>query len=78
MVWILHLQLPLDRIPGPSSVTSESTKSNGFKIYPTEESDDQLVTKGLVLGDFESAVALCLSSDQFVDAILLAVHQQTL
>ena len=31
----------------PSSVTSESTKSNGFRIYPTEESDDRLVTKAL-------------------------------
>ena len=59
---------------GPSSVTSESMKSNGFRIYPTEESDDRLVTKALVLGDFESAVALCLSSDRFADAILLAVR----
>ena len=60
---------------GPSSVTSESTKSNGFRIYPADESDvDRLVTKALVLGDFESAVALCLSSDRFADAILLAVR----
>lgn len=60
---------------GPSSVTSESLKSNNFKIYPTDESDtDRLVTKALVLGDFESAVALCLSSDRFADAILLAVR----
>ena len=60
---------------GPSSVTSESTKTNGFRIYPGEESDvDRLVTKGLVLGDFDSAVALCLSSDRFADAILLAVR----
>ncbi|KAF8816748.1 hypothetical protein BYT27DRAFT_7181181 [Phlegmacium glaucopus] len=60
---------------GPSSVTSESAKSNGFRIYPGEESDvDRLVTKALVLGDFDSAVALCLSSDRFADAILLAVR----
>jgi protein transport protein SEC31 len=60
---------------GPSSVTSESTKTNGFRIYPGEESDvDRLVTKALVLGDFDSAVALCLSSDRFADAILLAVR----
>ena len=46
---------------GPSSVTSESTKNNGFRIYPSEESEtDGLVTKALVLGDFESAVSLCL------------------
>ncbi|KAF8156599.1 hypothetical protein B0H34DRAFT_467700 [Crassisporium funariophilum] len=60
---------------GPSSVTSETTKNNGFRIYPAEESEtDRLVTKALVLGDFESAVALCLSSDRFADAILLAVR----
>ena len=42
-------------------VTSESTKTNGFRIYPGEEPDvDRLVTKALVLGDFDSAVALCL------------------
>ena len=60
---------------GPSSVTSESTKVNGFRIYPSEESDiDRLVTKALVLGDFDSAVALCLSSNRYADAILLAVR----
>ncbi|KAG6812361.1 hypothetical protein H0H92_003261 [Tricholoma furcatifolium] len=60
---------------GPSSVTSEVLKSNSFRIYPSDESDvDRLVTKALVLGDFESAVSLCLSSDRFADAILLAVR----
>lgn len=60
---------------GPSSVTSDSTKINGWRIYPSEESDvDRLVTKALVLGDFDSAVALCLSSGRFADAILLAVR----
>ena len=60
---------------GPSSVSSEPTKSATFRIYPVDESDtDRLVTKALVLGDFESAVSLCLSSDRFADAILLAVR----
>ncbi|KAF8056621.1 hypothetical protein FPV67DRAFT_1431053 [Lyophyllum atratum] len=60
---------------GPSSVSSESLKSNSFRIYPNDESEiDRLVTKALVLGDFESAVSLCLSSDRFADAILLAVR----
>lgn len=60
---------------GPSSVSSETTKSNGFRIYPADESNiDRLVTKALVLGDFESAVSLCLSADRFADAILLAVR----
>ncbi|KAF9057047.1 hypothetical protein BJ165DRAFT_1418148 [Panaeolus papilionaceus] len=61
---------------GPSSVTSETARgANSFKIYTSEESEiDRLVTKALVLGDFESAVSLCLSSDRFADAILLAVR----
>ncbi|KAG7440702.1 uncharacterized protein BT62DRAFT_937821 [Guyanagaster necrorhizus] len=60
---------------GPSSVTSETSKSNTFKIYPADESEtDRLVTKALVLGDFDSAVSLCLSSDRFADAILLAAR----
>ncbi|PCH44664.1 hypothetical protein WOLCODRAFT_26929 [Wolfiporia cocos MD-104 SS10] len=59
---------------GPSSVASEVLKGNTFRIYPADESEtDRLVTKALVLGDFESAVSLCLSSNRFADAILLAV-----
>ncbi|KAF8878677.1 hypothetical protein CPB84DRAFT_1852312 [Gymnopilus junonius] len=49
--------------------------NNVFRIYPAEESDvDKLVTKALVLGDFESAVSLCLAADKFADAILLAAR----
>ncbi|KAJ7598386.1 hypothetical protein C8J56DRAFT_1157604 [Mycena floridula] len=59
---------------GPSSVTSETTK-NTFRIHPGDESEvESLVTKALVLGDFDSAVSLCLSSDRYADAILLAVR----
>ncbi|EJT99394.1 hypothetical protein DACRYDRAFT_23938 [Dacryopinax primogenitus] len=51
-----------------------SRAANTFKIYPSEESDvDKLVTKALVLGDFDSAVQLCLGAERFADAILLAV-----
>ncbi|OCH86016.1 hypothetical protein OBBRIDRAFT_783955 [Obba rivulosa] len=77
---IPHHNYPLDSSvaatigSGPSSVTSEALKSNTFRIYPTDESEtDRLVTKALVLGDFESAVSLCLSTSRFADAILLAV-----
>ncbi|KAF5344633.1 hypothetical protein D9756_011231 [Leucocoprinus leucothites] len=60
---------------GPSSVSSEVLKNNNFKIYPADESEtDRLVTKALVLGDFDSAVSLCLSSERYADAILLAVR----
>ena len=59
---------------GPSSVASENLKNNTFRIYPTDESEtDRLVTKALVLGDFESAVSLCLSAGRYADAILLAI-----
>lgn len=61
---------------GPSSVTSEVMKTNTFKIYPNEEENEveHLITKALVLGDFGSAVSLCLSADRYADAILLAVR----
>jgi protein transport protein SEC31 len=56
----------------PSSITSESMVKNSFSVYPPDESEtDRLVT---VLDDFESAVSLCLSSNRFADAILLAVR----
>ncbi|KAI0341419.1 hypothetical protein BDW22DRAFT_1397023 [Trametopsis cervina] len=59
----------------PSSVTSDTLKNNTFRIYPANEAEtDRLLTKALVLGDFESAVSLCLSADRFADAILLAVR----
>lgn len=59
----------------PSSVASDTLRNNTFKIYPSDESDtDRLVTKALVLGDFDSAVSLCLSAERFADAILLAVR----
>jgi len=47
-------------------------KSNTFRIYPTDESSiERLVTKSIVLGDFESAVSLCLSVDRFTDALCI-------
>ncbi|BEI98107.1 hypothetical protein CcaverHIS631_0304060 [Cutaneotrichosporon cavernicola] len=59
----------------PSSVRSESIKENVFRIYPSGESDtDRLITQALVLGDFDSAVNLCLASERFADALLLAVR----
>ncbi|GMK56909.1 hypothetical protein CspeluHIS016_0307490 [Cutaneotrichosporon spelunceum] len=60
---------------GPSSVRSESIKDNVFRIYPSGESEtDRLITQALVLGDFDSAVNLCLASERFADALLLAVR----
>lgn len=61
---------------GPSSVVSEnlSVKNNTFRIYPTDESEtDRLITRALVLGDFRSAVELCLSAERYADALLLSI-----
>ncbi|KAJ7714576.1 hypothetical protein DFH07DRAFT_374457 [Mycena maculata] len=59
----------------PSSAASETKGAGAFNIYPASVSPtDRLVTQALVLGDFESAVSLCLASSRFADAILLAVR----
>ena len=58
-----------------SSVRSEVTKENTFHIYPAGENDiDRLITQALVIGDFSCAVDLCLASERFADALLLAVR----
>lgn len=58
-----------------SSVRSEAIKENNFHIYPSGEGDvDRLITQALVLGDFKSAVELCLASERYADALLLAVR----
>lgn len=77
-----HLNAPPDSSvaatvgSGPSSVRSENIgKDNTFHIYPPGESDvDKLITQALVLGDFASAVDLCMASERFADALLLAVR----
>lgn len=59
-----------------SSVRSESLiKDVNFHIYPQGEADtDRLITQALVLGDFSSAVDLCMASERYADALLLAVR----
>ncbi|GBB98444.1 hypothetical protein RclHR1_03230002 [Rhizophagus clarus] len=50
-----------------------SINKGTFKIYPAQESDvDKLITRSIVLGDFESAVNLCLETGRLSDAVLLA------
>ncbi|ORX82954.1 WD40 repeat-like protein [Basidiobolus meristosporus CBS 931.73] len=45
-----------------------------FKFNPDENSDvDRLITRSITLGDFESAVNLCLKSDRLSDALVLAI-----
>lgn len=81
-----HMDVPHSMVPKDSSVAatigsrassvvSDNMKSNTFKIYPVDESEvDRLITRALVLGDFESAVTLSLSADRFADALILAVR----
>ncbi|ORX35923.1 hypothetical protein BD324DRAFT_629551 [Kockovaella imperatae] len=60
---------------GSSARSEIITKENTFFIYPSGSSDtDRLITQALVLGDFSSAVDLCLASERFADALLLAVR----
>lgn len=63
-------------IGSASSVASLNLKATTFKIYTTtEESEiDRLITRALILGDFESAVNLSLTSERYADAILLSVR----
>ncbi|RIB13203.1 hypothetical protein C2G38_2003608 [Gigaspora rosea] len=60
-------------IPDAFPAQSGNLNIGSFKIYPAQESDvDKLITRSIVLGDFESAVDLCLKADRLSDAILLA------
>lgn len=45
-----------------------------FNLYPKESSDtDHLITRAIILGDFESAVNICLASERYSDALLFAI-----
>lgn len=58
---------------GSASSVASLKPSTPFRIHPSDQSElDRLLTRALVMGDFESAVELALASDRFADAILLA------
>ncbi|KAG0170061.1 protein transport protein S31 [Apophysomyces sp. BC1034] len=45
-----------------------------LELYPSNGCEtDRLITRSVVLGDFESAVELCLATDRLSDALLLAI-----
>ena len=45
-----------------------------FNLYPESSNEtDRLITRAIVLGDFESAVNVCLASERYSDALLLAI-----
>ena len=46
-----------------------------FRLHPNGNQDpDRLITKSLILGDFENAVSLLVSQDRFADALVLATR----
>ena len=45
-----------------------------FSLYPKGSNEiDQLITRALILGDFESAVNACLLAERYSDALMLAI-----
>ncbi|KAL9557965.1 hypothetical protein PS6_001549 [Mucor atramentarius] len=52
----------------------EAIINRPFNLYPDSSNEtDRLITRSIVLGDFESAVNVCLASERYSDALLLAI-----
>lgn len=70
--------------PAAGDLDNSIASSGGspFQIYPSSSTsagsssseEDRLLTRALVLGDFDSAVELCLSRKAWADALLFAVR----
>ncbi|CAG8482558.1 2724_t:CDS:10 [Acaulospora colombiana] len=62
-----------DAFPIKNESSFDVSNLKAFKFYPEQESEvDKLITRSIVLGDFEAAVNLCLETDRLSDAVLLA------
>lgn len=72
----------------PSSAAGGEIRRETFKLYTspslsspydntTSDDPSALVTQSLVLGDFESAVALSLASENYADALLFALQSSS-
>lgn len=56
------------------SATKEAKTYNPFHIYTGGESaSDRQITKALILGQFETAMDICLREDRMSDAIMVAI-----
>ncbi|GAN10753.1 protein transport protein sec31 [Mucor ambiguus] len=63
---------PMDQVAAAPLI--EAVVSRPFTLYPDSNNDtDRLITRSIVLGDFESAVNVCLASEKYSDALLLAI-----
>lgn len=48
--------------------------NNAFKLYPEGSTEnDRLITRAIMIGDFESAVNACIAIERFSDALMLAI-----
>ncbi|CAO3606729.1 unnamed protein product [Mucor hiemalis] len=48
--------------------------SKPFKLYPEGSTEnDHLITRAIMIGDFESAVKACIAIERFSDALMLAI-----
>ncbi|KAG2235682.1 hypothetical protein INT48_008558, partial [Thamnidium elegans] len=56
----------------PSASMIETSRPFSFYTAGTSEADS-LITRALVLGDFESAVNVCLATERFADALMIAM-----
>ncbi|GAB5590824.1 protein transport protein S31 [Umbelopsis nana] len=67
-------QPPAAAEPQPVEETVQTALAKPFKLYPEGSTDvDSLITRSLVLGDFESAVNMCVTVDRWADAFMFAV-----
>lgn len=62
---------PVETVAAP---LIEAIISKPFNLYPESSNEtDRLITRAIVLADFESAVNVCLASERYSDALLLAI-----
>jgi protein transport protein SEC31 len=61
-------------ISAAANAISAAIKHEPLQLYAEGSSEtDRLITRAVVLGDFESAVDVCLSTERFSDALLFAI-----
>ncbi|KAI7903232.1 uncharacterized protein BX663DRAFT_551537 [Cokeromyces recurvatus] len=63
-----------DTAAAVTKILGSAIKHEPLQLYSEGSSEtDSLITRAVVLGDFESAVNLCLSTERFSDALLFAI-----
>ena len=64
-----------DQRPVTAQPPKWTTPLKLFSKVPTEENDiDTMISKALVIGDFETAVKWCLATDRLADALMIAMN----